>query len=90
MMWKDDCSQGVDFMISRSVETISWRKIMAGTVLGRARMRAWRYARAAVMRWVSWGRRKSMFHVMSLMGEGRLVGRGEGVVMGCHLELEKA
>lgn len=63
---------------------------MVGTVLGRALMRVWRYARAAVMRWVSLGLWKSMFHVMSLMGEGRLVDWGEGVVMGCHLELEKA
>ena len=89
-MWKADCSHGVDFIIERSVETISWRKMMVGVGLGRALMRVWRYARAAVMRWVSLGMRKSMFHVMSLMGEGRLVGGAEGVVIGCHLELEKA
>ena len=47
---------------------------MVGTVLGRALMRVWRYERAAVMRWVSLGLWKSMFHVMSLMGEWRLVG----------------
>ena len=41
-MWKEDWSQGVDFRIERSVESISWRKMMVGRGWGREVMRVWR------------------------------------------------